>query len=46
MRRVLTLILIIGLLLAGGAFYFAHKAGSSAPEQSLIRMEATNVGPY
>tara|TARA_R100001126_G_C4850029_1_gene161462 strand:- start:296 stop:436 length:141 start_codon:yes stop_codon:yes gene_type:complete len=46
MKRMLILILIAGLAIAGGGFYFIQKAEKSAPEQTVTRVEATNVGPY
>ena len=46
MRRMLILFLVLALGLVGATFFFVHKADSSAPEPSLIREEALNVGPY
>ena len=37
---------IIFLALVGAVFFFSGQAESKKPEQKLIEVEATNVGPH
>ena len=46
MRKILALLLLVAVGLAGGTYYFAKKADKIAPEKATIREEATNVGPF
>lgn len=42
----LILVGVIFLALVGAVFFFSGQAESKKPEQTLIEVEATNVGPH